>query len=172
MAPSENEGIHEGLETKFNQNWTERVCRVWVNLDVLGAGRPLPVYPDEQTFRLFVGMSQTCQTRTSSLYSITSSAARSSPGGTVTPSTFAVLRFAQRRPHPRRHRFRAVYRRPALSRQGGVAGRTFPAAGNDNGFQLGRYRKFGRLVTTQDAVDVRCRLPHLVDTIRRAGWVE
>ena len=99
MAPSENEGIHEGLETKFNQNWTERVCRVWVNLDVLGAGRPLPVYPDEQTFRLFVGMSQTCQTRTSSLYSITSSAARSSPGGTVTPSTFAVLRFAQRRPH-------------------------------------------------------------------------
>jgi hypothetical protein len=28
---------------------------------VLTVGRPLPVFPDEQTFRLFVGMSQRCQ---------------------------------------------------------------------------------------------------------------
>ena len=38
-----------------------RLCLEWVNLDILSADRPLPVYPDEKTFRLFVGMSQTCQ---------------------------------------------------------------------------------------------------------------
>jgi hypothetical protein len=39
----------------------DRQTQLRVNLDILSAGRPLPVYPDEQTFRLFVGMSQTCQ---------------------------------------------------------------------------------------------------------------
>jgi hypothetical protein len=45
-------------------------CRSWVNLDILSAGRPLPVYPDEQTLRLFVGMSQACRERTLALQQI------------------------------------------------------------------------------------------------------
>jgi len=32
---------------------------------VLAMRRLLPVFPDKQTFSVFVGMSQTCQTRTS-----------------------------------------------------------------------------------------------------------
>jgi hypothetical protein len=38
--------------------------RSGVNLDILGVGKLLPVFPEEQTCRVFVGMSQTCQQRT------------------------------------------------------------------------------------------------------------
>jgi hypothetical protein len=50
-----------------------RLVPLGVTLDILSAGRPLPVYPDEQTLRLFVGMSQKCQQRKSRGYSISSS---------------------------------------------------------------------------------------------------
>jgi hypothetical protein len=33
----------------------------WVNRVTLVVGGPLPVYPDQRTFLVFVGMSQTCQ---------------------------------------------------------------------------------------------------------------
>jgi hypothetical protein len=36
-------------------------CLSWVKSVVLTLGRPLPVYPDKQTFSQAVGMSQTCQ---------------------------------------------------------------------------------------------------------------
>jgi hypothetical protein len=40
-------------------------CRRWVNRVTLIARRSLPVFPELPTFAGFVGMSQTCQTRTS-----------------------------------------------------------------------------------------------------------
>ena len=45
------------FETKFNQNWTKRVCRVWVNR-AAQARQTLPVFPHEQTSAASVGMSQ------------------------------------------------------------------------------------------------------------------
>jgi hypothetical protein len=73
-----------------------RLCLEWVNLDILSADRPLPVYPDEKTFRLFVGMSQTCQFRTHAphqkmVWSITSSAKINGCCEIVSLKTFAVL---------------------------------------------------------------------------------
>jgi len=35
-------------------------CPRWVNCGVLAVGRSLPVFPDQLTFLVFVGMSQTC----------------------------------------------------------------------------------------------------------------
>src|SRR5207253_5819178 len=55
------------------------------------------VYPDEQTFGAWCGMSQRCHEEThapqqTTAHSITSSARASSVGGMMTPSAFAVFR--------------------------------------------------------------------------------
>src|ERR1700730_10421192 len=38
-------------------------CPLWVLRVTLAVGRPLPLYPDQRTSLVFVGMSQTCQKR-------------------------------------------------------------------------------------------------------------
>jgi hypothetical protein len=63
---------------------------------VLTMRRQLPVYPDERTLSVSVGMSQRCHFRTHAAqqngpYSITSSAIASRVGGTVKPSDLAVV---------------------------------------------------------------------------------
>jgi hypothetical protein len=37
---------------------------LWVNRVTLAISRPLPVYPDQQIFLVFVGISKTCQDQT------------------------------------------------------------------------------------------------------------
>jgi hypothetical protein len=41
--------------------WRSLTSEMGVNRVTAAVGRPLPVYPDQQTFLLFVGTSQTCQ---------------------------------------------------------------------------------------------------------------
>jgi hypothetical protein len=45
------------------RNAEPRFHTAWVISAVLTVGRPLPVYPEEQTFLDSVGMSQKCQQR-------------------------------------------------------------------------------------------------------------
>jgi len=57
-----------------------------------------PLYPQKRTSQITVVMSALCQKQTfcaaeKSRYSITSSAIETNPGGTVSPSAFAVLKF-------------------------------------------------------------------------------
>jgi hypothetical protein len=52
---------------------------LWVNRVTLAISRPLPVYPDQQTFLVFVGMSQTYQQETFASICISDPAARALP---------------------------------------------------------------------------------------------
>jgi hypothetical protein len=71
-------------------------CLFGVIRATLTARRSLPVFPDKQTFSTSVGMSQRCQYRKSTTYSITSSAATSKAFGMARPSALAVLKLTTR----------------------------------------------------------------------------
>jgi hypothetical protein len=63
------------IQAYFDTSFCLRLCKSgrfiesprWVNRVVLTVGGSLPVFPDKRTFSEFVGMSQRCQHRTSSL---------------------------------------------------------------------------------------------------------
>jgi hypothetical protein len=68
----------------------------WVQLGSGRARSACPLYPQEQTLSGHPGMSEKCQTRTSPLHSITSSAIASILSGMTRPSALAVLRLTTR----------------------------------------------------------------------------